>query len=352
MNIFDRVSFLDKLLFTKHLSVMVKSGIPLSEAIISLHEQALNTAFKKVLGGVSAEVANGQSLEKALSKYPKVFDPLYTSLVSIGEESGTLETNLEYLAKLLGKNYEFKQKVKSALLYPTFVVVVALTIGFGIAIFVLPQLVSLFESLDAKLPLTTQILLFVSKVMRNFGIFIVFGFLGVIAAFSFAVKTKQIKPYWHKFLLRVPVIGTFICYVETASMCRNLGLMLRSGFPITRALETLEVATENLVFKSYIKSIKEAVEKGRTIESELSTKKYPFMPSIVAKMVDVGEKTGKLDETLTYLADFFEEEVDSMAKNFPTILEPILLVVIAGMVAFLALAIITPIYEFTASVKR
>ncbi|KKU91256.1 MAG: Type II secretion system F domain protein [Microgenomates group bacterium GW2011_GWA1_48_10] len=352
ITVFDRVNFIDILLFTKHLSVMIKAGIPLAEALEILRDQTQNPAFKKVLVTVSTEIRNGQSLTKTLALFPKIFNPFYLSLVSVGEQAGDLEVNLEYLATQLQKNYEFKKKVQGAMLYPSFVIVVALLMGSAMAIFVLPQLAGLFTSLDVDLPTSTRILIFVADLMKKHGLIIIPGLFAVFFLTTFLVKTPAVKPLWQRFLINLPIFGLFIKNVESANFCRSLGLMLKSGLTLSKALEIAREATDNTIFKEYIEGIEKAVDKGHTIESELSKKKYQHFPLIVSKMIGVGEKTGKLDETLLYLGDFFEEEVDSMAKNFPTILEPILLVIIALMVAFMALAIISPIYQFTASIHK
>lgn len=352
LTIINRVSFLDKLLFTKHLSVMIKSGITLSDSLEVLRTQTSNPAFKKVLAEISKQIANGQTLKKALSQYPKIFDPLYLNLINIGEESGNLEKNLEYLAQELQKTYEFDKKVKGAMLYPGLIISVALIMGGGISIFVLPQLANLFTSLDAKLPLSTRILLWLSTFMQHYGLIFVPSVFAAIFLFSLLVKTAPVKPLWHRFLLRLPIFGPFIRDSQTANFCRNLGLMLKSGLPIVTALKAVEESADNLVYKNYVRALTKTVEKGKPIEAELSGGRYKYFPLIVAKMAGVGERTGKLDETLLYLGDFFAGEVDSTAKNLPTILEPALLVVIAGMVLFLALAIIGPIYDLTGSVKR
>ncbi len=352
ITLFSRVSFLDKLLFTKHLSVMIKSGITLSEAVEVLRTQTSNIAFKSVLVEIEKEINNGQTLKKALSKHPKIFDPLYLNLISIGEESGNLEKNLEFLAEELQKTYEFDKKVKGALLYPEIILVVALIMGGGIALFVLPQLANLFSSLDVALPLPTRVLLWLSVLMQSYGLIIVPSIFGVLFLFSLLVKSPPVKPTWHKFLLKLPIFGPFIQNTEAANFCRNLGLMLKSGLPIVTALHAVEDSTTNLVYKDYVHSLIKRVAKGGSIEAELSNGNYKYLPLIVAKMAGVGEKTGKLDETLLYLGNFFADEVDSTAKNLPTILEPLLLVIIAGMVLFLALAIIGPIYDLTGSVGQ
>ena len=352
ISLFDRVTFLDKLLFTKHLSVMVKSGIPLSEAIGVMETQTKKPIFKAILRDISNEVTSGQTLKKALSKYPKIFDPIYLNLISIGEESGNLEENLEYLADELQESYEFNKKVKSAMLYPEIILSVALVMGGGISIFVLPQLANLFSSLDTALPLSTRVLLWLSTTMQSYGLIIVPAVFGVVFLFSLLVMTPKLKPLWQKFLLGLPIFGPFIRDSQTASICRNLGLMLKSGLPIVKALEAVETGTDNLIFRGYVHELIGTVKKGQPLEKELSSGRYKHFPLIVAKMVGVGEKTGKLDETLLYLGDFFADEVDSTAKNLPTVLEPVLLVVIAGIVLFLALAIIGPIYDLTGSVRQ
>lgn len=344
------VSAVEKLLLTKHLAIMLKAGIPLTEAVNVVIAQTKNSAFKNLLTGIEANLRNGQTLEKSLSKYPKVFDPLYRSIVAIGEESGVLEKNLNYLASQLERTYEFRRKVQGALLYPVIVLLTMAIVGSGIALFVLPQLVELFQSLEVELPLSTKILLFVATAMKSHGVIIIASFFGVIALFVLAVQTRLVKPVWQRFLLRLPVFGNLRQQMEMAMFCRNLGIMLRSGLPIAAALKSCGEATENLIYKAYVLGLEKAVNSGSTIENELSNGKYPLVPTMVTKMVGIGEKSGNLDEVLLYLADFFEEEVDHMTKSLSTILEPILLFVIALVVGFLALSIISPIYKFTGSV--
>ncbi len=352
ISLFSQVSFLDRLLFTKHLSVMLKAGIPIEECVATLKDQAKNPAFKKVLTSIIADLENGQTLGKSLNRYPRVFEPLYRDIVNIGEESGNLDQNLEYLAREMAKSYEFKKKVQSALLYPTIIITLALVVGGGISVFVLPQLVDLFKSLDIKLPLSTRILLGFALVMKNYGIVIIISLICLIGLIRLMLQTSAVKPFWHRLLLKLPIVGGFKEDVSVVTFCRNLGIMLKSGLPIDRALDACEEAEENFVFKGYIYSLGQAVDKGKSLESELSSNRYPRIPPIVGKMVGVGERTGKLDESLLYLGDFFAEEVDEFTRNLPTILEPIILIFVAIMVAFLAFSIISPIYEFTANIRK
>lgn len=352
MIFFNRISYVDKLLFTKHLSIMLKSGIPVAESLSILSSQNLNHEFGKIQKKIYESVSNGQSFYKTLSAYPNVFDKLYLSFVDVGEQSGNLETNLEYLALQMQKEYEFKKKVTGAFIYPVFIIIVAVILGGGISFFVLPQLANLFSSLGLDLPLPTRILLWFANLMRFSGPLIFAVLFGITFLFSMLINNRFVKPFWQSFLLRLPIFGLFIQNAQIATFCRNLGLMLKSGLPINEALNVSVESTDNLVFKRSIKLIASAVEKGKSIESEMDNRKFWFFPVIVSRMIGVGERTGKLDETLLYLGDFFEQEVDGMAKNLPTILEPILLTMIAAVVAFVAFAIISPIYQFTSGVKR
>ncbi len=351
-NVLFRITLLDKVLFTKHLSVMLKSGIPLAEAVKSLMDQTKNPAFKVVLEDILAEVENGQSLEKALSKHPKVFDALYLSLVATGEKSGNLEENLEYLAGQLKKTYAFNKKIAGATLYPKLVISAALIMGGSLALFVLPNLVKLFASLDVELPVTTKILLYVANLMKNFGYLIVGGVFVLAFLISLALKTSWLKPKWHLLLLTAPAFGGLNQNIELAQICRDLGIMLKSGLTITEALETQQKATQNLVFKKYLGDLLKGTEKGKKISAQMNSQKLKFIPMIVPKMIGIGEETGKLDEVLLYLGDFFEEEVDDATANLSSTLEPILLMVIGVIVAFIALAIISPIYQLAGNIKK
>lgn len=349
---FNQATDLDRLLFTKYLSEMLKSGIPLDEAINTAKVQTKNSYFKKILSKIEESVSNGQTLAKALSKFPDAFGPLYISLVKVGEESGNLEANLGYLAIQIKKSYEFRKKVEGAMLYPGLILLSTFIAGGGLALFVLPQLVDLFKSLNTELPLSTKILLFVAQAMRDHGFIIIGTILGVFIGLTILVQTPAVKPKWHRLLLMVPGLGNLIQNTQLSNLCRNLGLMLKSGIPLLPALKTECEATGNMVYKVYLKRLISAAESGRELSEEMRMHRFSFMPAIMTKMVGIGEKTGKLDETLIYLGDFFEEEVDEMTKNLSTIIEPVLLLIIGLVVGFVALAIISPIYELTGSIKK
>lgn len=352
ISLFGKVSLVDILAFTKHVSLMLKSGIPLPESIQIMEKQTSRIVFKKLLFKLHQEIANGQPLHKALAQFPHVFDAFYVNLIKVAEESGSLEKNLDYLATHLKKQHEFAGKVKGALLYPSIVLGVAIITGIGLSVFVLPKLIDLFASLDTELPMSTKILLFFAQMMKDFGIFL-FG--GTIISFAFlrwAITTRFVKPHWHFLLLSLPVLGVFMQNIELASMFRNIGTMLGVGVHISTALNAQLETTTNMVYKNYLSEMKKGVEKGKSIDETLSKTNRKFMPLIAVRMIGVGEKTGKLDEIFVYLGDYFEDEVDDTSKNLSTILEPIILIVVGLIVAFIAISIIGPIYQFTGSVKK
>ncbi|MBI2337951.1 type II secretion system F family protein [Candidatus Daviesbacteria bacterium] len=350
-SILFRVTPLDILFFTKHLSVMLKSGIPLAESIQTLKNQTKNLTLKNILTGIYTDVENGQSLETALSKH-SAFSSLYVNLIAIGEKSGKLEESLEYLSLQLKKSYDFEKKIQGATLYPKLVLAATVIMASFISLFVLPNLVDLFKSLEVELPLGTKVLLFVADIMKKFGFLIVAALVIAGLLVSLLLKTPLIKPKWQKFVLSIPFVGSLNQNMEMASFCRNMGVMLKSGLTITESLKTQFNATDNLVFKGYLGGLSKSMEKGKKLSDELSSSKYKYIPAIVPKMIGVGESTGKLEDVFIYLGDFFEEDVDEVTKNLSNILEPLLLLVIGIVVAFVSLAIISPIYQLTGSIRK
>jgi type IV pilus assembly protein PilC len=352
LNPFSKISFKDKLFFTKHLSTMIKAGIPISDALASLSKQHKSKKFKEIIEDVLSNIENGKSLAESLKRHPNVFNNFFISLIEIGEESGTLEENLEFLAKQMAKDFTLRKKIQGALLYPGLVFGAATIMGSAISLFVLPKLVDFFDAFDIELPLTTRILLFIAQAMRSYGFLIIGGFFALIIGFYVFIQLPKVKPVWHKIVLKLPIFGNLIAYGQLASFSRNFGVLIKSGVPITRSLDVTSNTLSNVVFVKDVKKLSEELTKGRVIAAELRKKRYKEFPPLVVQMIDVGETTGKLDETLLYLGDFYEEEIDNISKNLTTVLEPILLVGIGIVVAFIALAIISPIYELTGSIRR
>lgn len=339
-------------MFTKHLATMYKAGIPLTESLETLILQTKSAKFKQVLQGTLADVDNGQSLAKALAKYPKIFDDFYISLINVSEESGTLEDNLEFMAGQLTKDNSLRKKIRGALVYPGIVVGIMVLMGVFISFFILPKLIDFFSSFDIELPFTTKVLLFIANAFKYHGLLIIVSAVSLVVVFRIAITLAPVKRTWHRVLLKMPIFGQLIAFGQVARFTRNLGTLIKSGVPIAKSLDITAETMSNLKFEKDLKAIASRLTKGKNIASAMENPEYWEFPPIVSKMISVGEKSGKLDEVLLYLSNFYEDEIDDLSKNLSTILEPVLLVIIAVMVGFVALSIISPIYQLTGSIGR
>jgi type IV pilus assembly protein PilC len=352
INLFSSVKFVDKLVLTKHLAIMIKSGISLADAVNTLRIQSKGTAIGKVLVRIEKDINNGSTLQFALSRFPKVFDEFYVSMVSVGEESGNLEENLEFLADHLSKQDALKKKIQGAMLYPMIVMTAATVMAMVIGLYILPQFVEFFDSFKVELPLATRILLAIANFMQSYGVLFFTSLIGGFFGLGILLNTKQVKPYWHRIMLHIPLFGQIIKYSQLTNFSRNFGILLSSGITVTRSLDTTGNTLSNLLYKEKIKKMSLYLQKGKNLSEAIEKEMSKEFPILVSRMIAVGEKTGNLEETLLYLSDFYEEEIDSLTKKLTTVMEPILLLGIGLVVGFIALAIITPIYELTGSVKR
>lgn len=352
INLFNRVPAAERLLFTKHLATMISAGIPITEALETLVAQGKSVFFKGVIVGVLEDVKNGKSLASAMKRHPKAFSEFYVSLIEVAEEVGKLDENLNFLAKQLAKDYSLRKKIRGALMYPSIVVAATVVMGIFVSLYVLPNLVDFFQSFQIELPLPTKILVVVSTVMKSYGVLIFAGLGGLSVGFLLLTRSRFFKPIWHSALIKFPIVGQLLAYGQLAAFSRNLGTLIKSGVAATRSLEITANTMTNVRFRKDLMEIAEELSRGKNIAESMSKPKYSEFPPIVSRMIGVGEKTGKLDETLLYLSSFYEDEVDDISKNLGTIIEPILLIVIGLVVGFVALSIISPIYQLTGSIRR
>lgn len=346
----DRVSHLDKLLFAKHLSTMIKAGLSLREGVATIQEQISSKKFKKVLDDVIKQLDNGQSLADSLARHPRVFSELFINMVKIGEASGTLEENLGHLALQLEKSYDLRRKVKAAMIYPVLVLVSTFGLGGALALFVLPKLVPLFKSFDIKLPMSTRILLWITETFQNYGFYVILFLCFLVGVLVFLSRLGSVKSNSHKLILKVPVVGKVVRDVNLARFSRTLGTLLKSGISIVEALNITAGTLGNMSYQVQTKAMALKVQRGQEIAAYLKDRPKLFPPTL-SHMISVGEKTGNLEDSLLYLAEFYEKEVDSATKNLSVILEPMLLIFIGIIVAFIAVSIITPIYQLTRGLR-
>lgn len=343
------VSLAQKVEFARNLAVMIKSGLTIVDAL-RITRNSAQGKFKNSIEGVLKSVESGNSLSSSLARYPKIFSGMFVSATYAGESSGTLEKNLDNLAEHLEKKKELTSKIKGAMLYPIVVLIAAFILGLAMAFLVLPKIIPLFEGLKTDLPLTTRILIKSSHFIDAHGLALFLGIVIFVVFMSWLLKQKFVFPITHWLWLRTPIVKRIIINSNLATFNRTLGLMLKSGLNINEALSVLNDTFNNYYYKKIIYKANESVSRGIKLSNHLAQYEKLF-PKMVVSMIKVGEESGNLEETLYYLANYYEVEVDNATKSLSTAIEPILLIFIGLFVGFLALSIITPIYSITGSIK-
>jgi type IV pilus assembly protein PilC len=339
-------------IFTRELSAMVGAGVPILRALSSLQEHTESKALKKVLTDIIKDVEGGDQLGDALSKFPGVFSDVYVNMVRAGESAGILDDILKRLAAQQEKNSTIRKKIKSAMAYPMVLVSITILAFFGLMLFVIPRIGKILNDLggpDAQLPLLTQIMLGISGFMLSFW-YILFPLAG-FAVFMLLkyLKTPSGKSLLHHFVLRVPVLKTIVMKIAIARFTRTFSALIGAGVPVLEALDVTARAVGNIVYEKALMEAGKAVESGSTLSVEIS--KNPLFPAIVSQMLAVGEETGQTDTVLVKVADFYEEEVDVAIEGISSIIEPVMIVFMGGMVGLIAASVMLPIASLSSSIK-
>lgn len=342
-----RLSLKEQCFFIKRLSFLIVAGTPLSESLVVLREQAGSRGQRILIEHLTEDVLGGQSLSRSLARFPRVFGDFAVSLVRVGESSGTLSENLQYLAEELQKRHALKNKMIGALLYPALISAATLGIVGFLMLYLFPKLLPVFESLHASLPLSTRIVIAVSGFLVHWGLLMGLLLIGGIAAGAWLLRrNKTARALFDRVLLSLPLAGGMVRSFNIANACRTLGLLLVSGVSLGEALQLTADAMHNLVYKQHYRALAARVARGEKMSAGM--RRYPaFFPDIMTHMISVGERSGSLSESLRYLAGLYEAEVDELTKNTSTLLEPVLMLVMGLLVGFIALSIITPLYGIT-----
>jgi len=334
----------EKMIFCRHLGVMIDSGLSMSNALDILGNQEENKGFKKVILTLGKDIKKGLSLADAMTKHPHAFNKVFTSMVRVGETGGSLNEILNILSLQLEKDHKLISKVRGALIYPVIIITVMIIIGILMMIFVVPKITDVFREFGAELPLLTRIVIGISDFMSQ-QILLTLGLIFVaVGGTIFFYKTPTGKKIFHKIFLRTPIVGTLVMKLNSARFSRILSSLLNSGVSLVESLKITSDTLGNYYFKKSILEASEDVQKGKSLSEILDTKNTPF-PFLVIKMIKVGEDTGKTPEILNKLAGFYEEEVDQTTQNLSSVIEPVLMVAVGIAVAIFAIAIIKPIYS-------
>ncbi|MBI4037381.1 type II secretion system F family protein [Candidatus Daviesbacteria bacterium] len=346
---FSKVSFNDLTMMTRQLATMIQAGLVLSESLDILEEQQTSQRFKKVLRGLSTEIKGGSDFASALEKYPDIFPPIYSKLVRAGQASGKLDVILLQLADNLEKERDFKGKIRGAMIYPIVVVVMMVGVMLIMIFFVMPKLIGLYKESGITLPLPTRIMIGVATTITSFWWAILIAVIILSVAFKRFIATPDGRLMFDKIILKIPVVGRVVSWVILTNFTRTFALLLASGLAILESIRIVSQVVGNRVYKDGLEISYQGVERGLSFSAQLLGQ--PIFPKIVGQMAKTGEETGKLDEVMFKMADYFESETDRSLKNLTTLIEPIILVVLGIGVAFLVLSIILPIYQLTTSIK-
>jgi len=329
--------------FTRQFSVMIDAGLPLVQCLEILGTQEEDKNFSAVILATRGDIESGASLADAMKKHPKVFDPLFTNMVAAGEAGGILDTILKRLATYIEKNVKLKSQVKSAMVYPVAVIVIAALVVGVILWKVIPTFANLFAGLGADLPLPTRVVIAASNFLVRFMPFILVGIGAAVFAFRAYYNTEGGRMTVDRMMLRMPVIGALLRKIAVARFCRTLATLLASGVSILEALDITGKTAGNAVVEKAILSTRKSIEGGETIAQPL--KETQVFPPMVVQMIGVGEATGALDTMLSKIADFYEEEVDVAVAGLLTLLEPIMIAFLGGVVGGIVIAMYLPIFD-------
>jgi type IV pilus assembly protein PilC len=343
------VKMKDILVFTRQFSVMIDAGLPLVQALDIIGTQADNATFRTVLLQVKARVEAGSTFADALSEHPKVFDELFVQLVRAGEIGGILDTILQRLGAYIEKNEKLKRRVKGAMVYPAIVLTVAVGVVLILIAYVVPTFEKMFKDFGGALPAPTQFLVDLSHSFQKYW-YLVLGIpIALFVAFRAATRKGRGQEIWHAAVLKMPIFGPLARKVAVARFTRTLGTMLSSGVPILDALEIVAKAAGNKVIEKAILFVRAKISEGKNMAGPLADVKV--FPPMVVQMIGVGEATGAMDQMLSKIADFYDDEVDVGVAALTSMIEPLMMVFLGGTVGFFMIAMYLPIFNMAGTIK-
>lgn len=322
---------------------MLSAGMPIVAALEALVEQSNDQNFKIVVTQVQRSIENGAAFSEALRQFPSVFDTLYTNMVRGGETGGQLAETMARLASFLESSARLRKKVKSAMLYPSIVFTVAIVIATGMIIFVVPVFGKMFEGLGGELPAATQFLLNLSHWLQSYGLYLFIGLVAFIIVFKRWKATPQGAYSFDQIVLRAPVFGELSKKIASARFARTFGQLTRSGVPILSAMEIVAGATGNRVAERVVMTSRDSLEKGEPLSSAMTHQ--TVFPIMLVRMLQAGEKTGKVDEMMDNIADFYEDEVETMLNGLTSLLEPILMIFLGVIIGGIVISMFLPVFK-------
>jgi len=344
IQVFRKISKKDVVVFSRQISLMFRSKIPLVQVLRTLAEQTSNVNFRDKVLNLAQTVEGGTSLSQALARFPKIFSPFYINLVKSGEASGTLAESLDYLADHLEREYFLLSKVRAALIYPVIVVVVVIVVLVLLAYFIIPQLAEVLIETGQDLPTITIAIIKLAEFVRSWGWTLLIFFIVLFAILFRYIKTPAGKKIWDKYILRIPLVNSLLKMIYVSRFAENLATLTKGGLDISRSLEITSDVMGNESYRSLIFEVRNEVRKGENI-SRLLKEKPDLFPPMLTQMVMVGEKTGTLEQSLMNVVSFYRGEIERTTESLVRILEPVLVIILGGIVGLIVASLFIPLYQ-------
>src|SRR5207248_1117262 len=337
------VALADLVIFTRQLATMIDAGLAMVQSLQALADQTTNKVMRDVIRDVCTRVEGGDSFSEALQKHPKVFTRLYVCMVGAGEKGGLLAEILARLAVYLENSARLRKKVKSAMMYPTVVTVVAILITIFLLVKVVPVFGDIFSSCGAKLPAPTQYLINLSEFVKKYIILLLLGGGGAVYGWFYFIKTKAGREFWDSRRIKLPIFGSIAHKICLARFTRTLASLIRSGVPILEVLQIVSQTVGNVIMEKAIRVASADIERGESISAALA--KHPIFPSMIIRMITAGEQTGKIDNMLERISDFLDEEIETTLSGLTALIEPILIVFLGVVVGGMVICMFLPIFK-------
>jgi len=348
VGLFQGIPLKHTVVFSRQLSILISSSIPLVQSLKILLRQTFHPRFKIMVAEIVSDVEGGMKFSSALAKHPAAFDNFFVNIVKSGETSGKLDEVLLYMADQMEKDYDLISRIRSAMIYPLFIVCGLFVVGMLMMIFVIPKITALLLEANATLPLTTRMLIGTSNFLRNFWWLTILLLIGGFLLIRYIVKTPNGKYAWDSAKLRMPVFGSLFQKIAIVRFARSLFTLISGGVTLPKGFKIVSEVVGNSVYRELILETVKEVESGNPIASVFE--KSPSVPIMVSQMLNVGEKTGRLDMILDKIASFYSREIDNLLRNLVTLIEPIVMVVIGVAVGLMIAAIILPMYNLASAI--
>ena len=340
-----RVGLADLVIFTRQLATMIDAGLAIVQSLQALADQTPNKVMRDVIRDICTRVEGGDSLSEALQKHPKAFDRLYVCMVAAGERGGLLAEILARLATYLENTARLRKKVKSAMMYPTIVTIVAIGITIFLLVKVIPVFADIYSGFGAQLPAPTQFLISLSAILQKYFILFLLALGALVYGWFYFIKTPAGRWFWDSRRIRLPIFGSIAHKICLARFTRTLASLIRSGVPILEVLQIVSQTVGNVVMEKAIKDSSTDIERGEGIAAALG--KHPIFPSMIVRMITAGEQTGKIDTMLERVSDFLDEEIETTLSGLTSLIEPILIVVLGVVIGGMVICMFLPIFKLS-----